>query len=167
MIAHSGPSLAAFETVRPRLSGIAYRQIASVLALREAHARQLVTRARRGLGGDHRRRVDVGDHQRLLSDVVIAARAGDVATHLLTADVPRRAPGPPASPSPRRTLPMTSTRSRAAAESLLRGHREPRSPDGGVRLDVIDADSRRTAMELLRWRIDVERFASRYRNASP
>ena len=56
-----------------------YRQVADVLALSEANARQLVTRARRDLDGDHRRPVDATQHQRLLDAFVVAAEAGDLA----------------------------------------------------------------------------------------
>jgi RNA polymerase sigma-70 factor, ECF subfamily len=68
-----------------------YRRIADVLALSEVNARQLVTRARRGLRGGHRRRVDAEQHRRLVWGFVTAARAGDLAPleQLLTADVPR------------------------------------------------------------------------------
>jgi RNA polymerase sigma-70 factor, ECF subfamily len=57
-----------------------YRHIAQVLALSEANARQLVTRARRRLGGEHRRPVGATQHQRLLDAFVTAARTGDLAT---------------------------------------------------------------------------------------
>jgi RNA polymerase sigma-70 factor, ECF subfamily len=57
-----------------------YRHIAQVLALSEANARQLVTRARRRLHGEHRRPVGATDYQRLLDAFVVAAQAGDLAT---------------------------------------------------------------------------------------
>jgi RNA polymerase sigma-70 factor (ECF subfamily) len=57
-----------------------YRHIAQVLALSEANARQLVTRARRRLCGEHRRPVAATEHQRLLDAFVAAAQTGDVAT---------------------------------------------------------------------------------------
>ena len=57
-----------------------YRQIAELLALSEVNARQLVTRARRRLSGDHRRPVPAAEHQRLLRAIVAAAQTGDVAT---------------------------------------------------------------------------------------
>jgi RNA polymerase sigma-70 factor, ECF subfamily len=57
-----------------------YRRIGGVLGLSEVNARQLVTRARRGLGGDHRRPVDATQQQRLRDAFVIAARVGDLAT---------------------------------------------------------------------------------------
>ncbi len=57
-----------------------YRHIAQVLALREANARQLVTRARRRLCGEHRRPVGATEHQRLLDAFVAAAQTGDLAT---------------------------------------------------------------------------------------
>jgi RNA polymerase sigma-70 factor, ECF subfamily len=57
-----------------------YGQIAQVLALSEANARQLVTRSRRRLCGEHRRPFDATDHQRLLDAFVAAAQTGDLAT---------------------------------------------------------------------------------------
>ena len=62
-----------------------YRQIAELLALSEVNARQLVTRARRHLSGDHHRPVGAAEHQRLLAAFVAAAHTGDVAAleHLL------------------------------------------------------------------------------------
>jgi RNA polymerase sigma-70 factor (ECF subfamily) len=57
-----------------------YGRIAQVLALSEANARQLVTRARRRLCGEHRRPVGATEHQRLLDAFVAAAQTGDLAT---------------------------------------------------------------------------------------
>jgi RNA polymerase sigma-70 factor, ECF subfamily len=56
-----------------------YRHISQVLALSEANARQLVTRARRRLCGEHRRPVGATEHQRLLDAFVAAAQTGDLA----------------------------------------------------------------------------------------
>lgn len=66
-----------------------YRQIAQLLALSEVNARQLVTRARRGLSGEHRRPVGTAEQQRLLDAFDAAAQTGDIATleQLLAADV--------------------------------------------------------------------------------
>jgi RNA polymerase sigma-70 factor (ECF subfamily) len=66
-----------------------YRQIAGLLALSEANARQLVTRARRRLSGEHRREVPTDERQRLLDAFVAAAHTGAVAAleHLLVAEV--------------------------------------------------------------------------------
>jgi RNA polymerase sigma-70 factor, ECF subfamily len=66
-----------------------YRQIAEILALSEVNARQLVTRARRRLAGEHRRPVRTAEQQRLLDAFVAAAQTGDIATleQLLAADV--------------------------------------------------------------------------------
>jgi RNA polymerase sigma-70 factor, ECF subfamily len=66
-----------------------YGRIARVLALSEVNARQLVTRARRRLSGDHRRPVRDAELQRLLDAVVAAAQTGAVATleHVLVAAV--------------------------------------------------------------------------------
>jgi RNA polymerase sigma-70 factor (ECF subfamily) len=57
-----------------------YRQIGQVLALSEANARQLVTRARRRLCGEHRRPVCRAEQLRLLDAFVAAARTGDITT---------------------------------------------------------------------------------------
>jgi RNA polymerase sigma-70 factor, ECF subfamily len=57
-----------------------HRHIGQVLALSEANARQLVTRARRRLCGEHRRPVGATEHQRLLDAFVAAAQTGDLAT---------------------------------------------------------------------------------------
>jgi RNA polymerase sigma-70 factor, ECF subfamily len=57
-----------------------YRHISQVLALSEANARQLVTRARRRLCGEHRRPVGATEHQRFLDAFVAAAQTGDLAT---------------------------------------------------------------------------------------
>ena len=57
-----------------------YRQIAELLALSEVNTRQLFTRARRRLSGEHCRPVRTADQQRLLDAFVGAARSGDVAT---------------------------------------------------------------------------------------
>jgi RNA polymerase sigma-70 factor, ECF subfamily len=67
-----------------------YRQIGDVLGRTEVNARQLVARARRGLGGDHRRRVDATQQRRLLDAFVAAARFGDLAPleQLLIGDLP-------------------------------------------------------------------------------
>jgi RNA polymerase sigma-70 factor, ECF subfamily len=56
-----------------------YRRIAEILGLSEANARQLVTRARRRLSGEHRRAVAAAEQQQLLDAFVAAARTGDVA----------------------------------------------------------------------------------------
>jgi RNA polymerase sigma-70 factor (ECF subfamily) len=57
-----------------------YGHISQVLALSEANARQLVTRARRRLRGEHRRPVGATEHERLLDAFVAAAQTGDLAT---------------------------------------------------------------------------------------
>ena len=56
-----------------------YRHISEVLAMSEANARQLVTRARRRLCGEHRRPVGATEHQQLLDAFVAAAQTGDLA----------------------------------------------------------------------------------------
>jgi RNA polymerase sigma-70 factor (ECF subfamily) len=71
-----------------------YRRIGDVLGLSEANARQLVTRARRGLGSGHRRAVDATQHRRLLDGFVGAAGSGDLASleRLLISDLPEATP---------------------------------------------------------------------------
>jgi RNA polymerase sigma-70 factor (ECF subfamily) len=70
-----------------------YRRIAGVLALSEANARQLVTRARRRLLGERLRPVCIAERQRLLDAFVAAAQTGDTAAleRVLAADVARHA----------------------------------------------------------------------------
>jgi RNA polymerase sigma-70 factor (ECF subfamily) len=57
-----------------------YRQISDVLAVSEANARQLVTRARLHLAGERRRQVSAVEQQRLLNAFVDAARTGEITT---------------------------------------------------------------------------------------
>jgi RNA polymerase sigma-70 factor (ECF subfamily) len=66
-----------------------YREISEVLPLSEANARQLITRARRRLAGEHRRPIDACKRQRLLDAFVVAAETGELARleRLLTADI--------------------------------------------------------------------------------
>jgi RNA polymerase sigma-70 factor (ECF subfamily) len=56
-----------------------YRQISAVLALSEANARQLVTRARRRLSGEHHHPVPATAQRRLLDVFVAAAQTGELA----------------------------------------------------------------------------------------
>jgi RNA polymerase sigma-70 factor, ECF subfamily len=71
-----------------------YRQISDVLAVTEANARQLVTRARLLLAGEPRRQASSAEQQRLLDAFVDAAQTGDLATleQLLAAHVVRSSP---------------------------------------------------------------------------
>ena len=55
-----------------------YRQIADVLELSEANARQLVTRARTRLAGERRLPVDDAEHGRLLAALTTASQTGDL-----------------------------------------------------------------------------------------
>jgi RNA polymerase sigma-70 factor (ECF subfamily) len=57
-----------------------YRQIARVLGLSEANARQLAARARRRLAGELRRPVSAPEQRALLDAFVAAAQTGDLAT---------------------------------------------------------------------------------------
>jgi RNA polymerase sigma-70 factor (ECF subfamily) len=66
-----------------------YRQIAQVLGVGEANARQLAARARRRLSGQHRRPVAASERRAVLDAFLAAAQTGDLATleHRLAADV--------------------------------------------------------------------------------
>jgi RNA polymerase sigma factor (sigma-70 family) len=55
-----------------------YRQIATVLDLSEAHARQLVARARTHLASEGRRPVWASEQQRFLAAFLAACRTGDI-----------------------------------------------------------------------------------------
>jgi RNA polymerase sigma-70 factor, ECF subfamily len=71
-----------------------YRQISDALAVSEANARQLVTRARLHLASEPRRQLSSAEHQRLLDAFVHAAQTGDLTTleQLLTADIATSSP---------------------------------------------------------------------------
>lgn len=56
-----------------------YRKISEALPLSEANARQLITRARRRLAGEHRRPISAAERQRFLDAFVAAATAGELA----------------------------------------------------------------------------------------
>jgi RNA polymerase sigma factor (sigma-70 family) len=73
-----------------------YREIAHVLAVSEANARQLATRARLHLSGERRRRVGAAEHRRFLDAFVDAAQTGDLTTleQLLAGDLAARLPVP-------------------------------------------------------------------------
>jgi len=66
-----------------------YPEIAAILHLSPANARQLVSRARKHIAGQDRRPVDRTAHRRLLEAFVTAAQTGNVASleHLLATDV--------------------------------------------------------------------------------
>ena len=66
-----------------------YRRISDVLAVSEANARQLVTRARLHLAGGRSRQVSAIDRQRFIDAFVDAGQSGDLTTfeQLLGADV--------------------------------------------------------------------------------
>jgi Sigma-70, region 4/SnoaL-like domain len=69
--------------------GYPYRDIAEILGLQEAGARQLVTRARKHLREERRASVTSLEQRRLLKAFLAAARSGDVAAleELFAADV--------------------------------------------------------------------------------
>jgi RNA polymerase sigma-70 factor (ECF subfamily) len=56
-----------------------YREIAHILRVEEANARQLVTRAREHVSGERRAAVSPAEQRRLFNTVVAAARTGDLA----------------------------------------------------------------------------------------
>jgi RNA polymerase sigma-70 factor (ECF subfamily) len=66
-----------------------YRAVAEVLPLTEENARQLVTRARRRLAGEHRRPSEASERRRFLGAFRVAATTGDLAPleDLLLADI--------------------------------------------------------------------------------
>ncbi|SFK17830.1 RNA polymerase sigma-70 factor, ECF subfamily [Amycolatopsis sacchari] len=66
-----------------------YRQIAEVLGVGEANARQLVSRSRKHVREGRRARVEPGEHRRLVEAFVSAATTGDLAEleRLLAVDV--------------------------------------------------------------------------------
>ncbi|MBG0851806.1 sigma-70 family RNA polymerase sigma factor [Streptomyces spinoverrucosus] len=73
----------------------AYGDIAGILRLSQANARQIVSRARKRLSAERREPVDTAQHRRLLEAFVAAARHGDVAAleNVLSADVVAYADG--------------------------------------------------------------------------
>ena len=73
----------------------AYREIAEVIHVEEANARQLVTRARQHIADGRRVRVSSEEHRRLLDAFIAAAQSGDVdgLERLFAADVVSRADG--------------------------------------------------------------------------
>jgi RNA polymerase sigma-70 factor (ECF subfamily) len=72
-----------------------YKDIAEILHVEEANARQLVTRARQHVTDGRRARVSNAEQERLLHAFIAAARAGDLAglEHLFAAEVVSRADG--------------------------------------------------------------------------
>ena len=57
--------------------GYSYAQIAEMLQITQANARQLASRARKFLGGERRRAVSAEEHRRMFQAFLAAARAGD------------------------------------------------------------------------------------------
>ena len=62
---------------------------------------------------------------------------------------------------------LTTDLTRDLIHPLLEDHPRLQVTGGGVRLDVVDVGCRRAAEALVRWRIDVERFATQMHCASP
>jgi RNA polymerase sigma-70 factor (ECF subfamily) len=75
--------------------GYPYAQVAEVLDLTEANARQLVHRAQQRIGTRRPAAADPAEHRRLLAEFVAAAQAGDLARfeQYLAADVVARSDG--------------------------------------------------------------------------
>ncbi|MDQ4110684.1 MAG: RNA polymerase sigma-70 factor [Actinomycetota bacterium] len=72
-----------------------YDQIAEILSVSVANARQLVSRAKKHIGSGRKQPVDTAEHQRLLTAFVSAARDGEVKRleALLSEDVVSRSDG--------------------------------------------------------------------------
>lgn len=72
-----------------------YDEIAEILSVSVANARQLVSRAKKHVGSARRQPVDMAEHQRLLTAFVSAARDGEVQRleALLSEDVVSRSDG--------------------------------------------------------------------------
>ncbi|WP_409468647.1 RNA polymerase sigma-70 factor [Streptomyces sp. HC307] len=66
-----------------------YKQVADILETSEANTRQLVSRARKHLASERRKRVSPADHKRLLEVFLAAAQTGNLAVleDVLAADV--------------------------------------------------------------------------------
>jgi RNA polymerase sigma-70 factor (ECF subfamily) len=79
-----------------------YREIAVILRVEDANARQLVTRAREHVSGGRRARVSPTEQRCLLNAFVAAARTGDLAKleRLLASDVGVRQRGQPSCGKP-------------------------------------------------------------------
>ncbi|KUN10508.1 RNA polymerase subunit sigma-24 [Streptomyces yokosukanensis] len=72
-----------------------YAEIADILQLSQANARQILSRARKRLSAEHREPVEAAQHRRLVEAFVAAARHGDVAAleSVLSADAVAYADG--------------------------------------------------------------------------
>jgi RNA polymerase sigma-70 factor (ECF subfamily) len=105
-----------------------YREIADILRVEEANARQLVTRAREHVSGERRRPVSPAEQRRLLTAFVAAARTGDLARleRLFASDVVST---PDGGGLLRAAAPDRWSRARRQAHHLRRGparpHRQP------------------------------------------
>lgn len=66
-----------------------YKQVADILEISEANARQLVSRSRKHLAAERRDRATPAEHRRLMEVFLTAAQTGDLAVleNVLTADV--------------------------------------------------------------------------------
>ncbi|HMJ34905.1 MAG TPA: sigma-70 family RNA polymerase sigma factor [Baekduia sp.] len=77
LLEHLSPTERAAYVLREAF-GYPYRQIAKVLALSEANARQLVTRARARVAGDQRYRADASDRAELIDAIASASDTGNL-----------------------------------------------------------------------------------------
>jgi len=78
MLSHLSPTERAAYILREAFD-YPYRDIANLLRLEEANARQVVTRARQHVARDRRTTTNPGVQRRLLDSFIAAARSGDVA----------------------------------------------------------------------------------------
>jgi hypothetical protein len=65
------------------------------------------------------------------------------------------------------TCALTASVPPAMVSLLLASRPQLRGTEDGVSVDVTDVNNRRAAEALLRWRIELDRFAPQLRNASP
>ena len=101
----------------------AYREIAEVIHVEEANARQLVIRARQHVADGRRARVSSAEQRRLLDAFIVAAQSGDVGglERLFAADVVSRADGSGF---------IRAARTRVVGRERVAKYTSPRSPDG-------------------------------------
>ena len=106
-----------------------YREIADILRVEEANARQLVTRARERVSGGRRAPVSPAEQRRLLNAFVAAARTGDLARleSLFASDVESTSDG---GGLPHAAAPSRWSQARRQVHRRRRGpgrpHRQPR-----------------------------------------
>ena len=104
-----------------------YRQIADILQVEEANARQLVTRAREHVSGGRRAPVSPAEQRYLLNAFLAAARTGDLARleRLFTSDVASTSDG--------------GGSARCGSQRPARGRRQVQRPCRGTRPEWRDS----------------------------